>query len=311
MDDPNSLLATLAQSSAAVVAIVGGFLVSRLVQLSSEREGLRRQLVTTRDKLRHVEPLCERAHEHRLTNSHETFQGWVIEDLVKADFATLDRQALVNANIPPGSSGEEMLDYLDALIQRVDKARKEPRKFVEVSNNNGLTLEGLRNRGLIYDESESEIYKAVAEALADSLPTQRTAIGSRSVSAIHFPRTTSQAVQSTEMRRLDESISEEQELASRRAILRADESRLEHELGRIGHPVGVTSATVVLGICSLLGIVVPVIVMALAPESLLPWSVWALVGLFIIGLLSVLGYILWYARVLSRGFDSSLTAGDD
>jgi hypothetical protein len=45
MIDEGSLLATLAQSSAAVVAIVGGFLVSRLVQLSSEREGLRRQLV--------------------------------------------------------------------------------------------------------------------------------------------------------------------------------------------------------------------------------------------------------------------------
>jgi hypothetical protein len=48
MIDEGSLLGTLAQSAASVVATVGGFLVSRLVQLSSEREGLRRQLVPRR-----------------------------------------------------------------------------------------------------------------------------------------------------------------------------------------------------------------------------------------------------------------------
>jgi hypothetical protein len=67
--DPNSLLATLAQSSAAIVAIVGGFLVSRLVALSSEREGLRRQLESTRDRLRQVEGLFEEAHAYRFDNS--------------------------------------------------------------------------------------------------------------------------------------------------------------------------------------------------------------------------------------------------
>lgn len=41
--DPNWLLSTEAQSAAALVAIIGGFLVSRLVSLSSEREGLRRR----------------------------------------------------------------------------------------------------------------------------------------------------------------------------------------------------------------------------------------------------------------------------
>lgn len=34
MQDPNALLTTLSQSSAVMVAIIGGFLVSRLVALS-------------------------------------------------------------------------------------------------------------------------------------------------------------------------------------------------------------------------------------------------------------------------------------
>jgi hypothetical protein len=41
--DPNWLLSTTAQSAAALVAIVGGFLVSRVVGLQSTRDGLLRQ----------------------------------------------------------------------------------------------------------------------------------------------------------------------------------------------------------------------------------------------------------------------------
>ena len=61
MSDPNWLLSTLAQSTAAVVAIVGGFLVSRLVQLSSEKEGLRRRGANAQDELRQVTKLFEAA----------------------------------------------------------------------------------------------------------------------------------------------------------------------------------------------------------------------------------------------------------
>src|SRR5665213_3686378 len=41
--DWNWLLSTTAQSAAALVAIVGGFLVTRLVTLSADREALRRR----------------------------------------------------------------------------------------------------------------------------------------------------------------------------------------------------------------------------------------------------------------------------
>jgi hypothetical protein len=41
--DPNWLLSTTARSSAALVGIIGGLLVTRLVALSNERSGLERQ----------------------------------------------------------------------------------------------------------------------------------------------------------------------------------------------------------------------------------------------------------------------------
>ena len=43
MTEPSWLLSTMAQSAAAIVAIVGGLLVSRVVALASEGEGLERR----------------------------------------------------------------------------------------------------------------------------------------------------------------------------------------------------------------------------------------------------------------------------
>lgn len=104
---------------------------------------------------------------------------------------------------------------------------------------------------------------------------------------------------STDIRRLDESIREEQDFWSRKQTLEAMRDRLTGELDRIGRPVGVISAIVILSIYSLLGIVAPVVVMALGMDPLATGVVWLLVALFIAGLFAVLGYIYWYARTLN------------
>jgi hypothetical protein len=104
---------------------------------------------------------------------------------------------------------------------------------------------------------------------------------------------------STEMRRLDESISREQDLEARRRILETEVERLHAEIAVIGRPVGVTQAIVILAVYSLLGIVAPVVVLTLHPKTLSRGATWTLVALFILGLFAVLLYVLWYARTLN------------
>ena len=65
--NPNWLLATMAQSAAALVAIVGGFLVSRVVTLSSERQGLEQ-------RGRELEQRMQ-GHQERLQENHPTSAG--------------------------------------------------------------------------------------------------------------------------------------------------------------------------------------------------------------------------------------------
>lgn len=300
MRESASLLATLAQSSAAIVAIVGGFLVSRLVQLSSEREGLRRQLQHVADELTQVAHAYDAAHAYRLINSRRAFFGWVIEDLVKADLSSLDRDDLLGDNIPRGSSEQEMRPYLESIILDVETARERVARYIEPEDHSGLGLEDLRQRGLLVSDPEVDLYEHVVDALADRLPQRRDYLGHSGL-LLRTPMLPDPVGRSTESRRLDESIRDEGDLRSRKEGLEIVRDRLDEELDRIGRPVGVVSAIVILSVYSLLGIVSPVVVMALGMESLAVWVIWLLVVLFVVGLFAVLGYIYWYTRTLSGG----------
>jgi hypothetical protein len=69
--DPNRLLSSLAQSAAALVAIIGGFLVSRLVSLSIDRARLIGQRKAAYGQLAIHETFFAEAHQERLTVSED------------------------------------------------------------------------------------------------------------------------------------------------------------------------------------------------------------------------------------------------
>src|SRR3954467_8057743 len=113
MTDADSLLATLSQSSAAMVAIIGGFLVSRLVALSSEREGIKRQLKAARERLSLYEAEYEPIHQERLEGSIERMEGWLLDRLTNDGQVTTDIPTSELVDAPRGSSVEEMLPYAE------------------------------------------------------------------------------------------------------------------------------------------------------------------------------------------------------
>ena len=73
MADPNWLLATMAQSAAAMVAVIGGFLVSRIITLSVERQSLDRRSRELEEKTAEVEAALCRARERRQAMSWDWF----------------------------------------------------------------------------------------------------------------------------------------------------------------------------------------------------------------------------------------------
>jgi hypothetical protein len=284
---------------------VGGFLVSRLVQLSSEREGLRRQLVRAQDEMEQVAAAYNEAHLYRQKNSQQDFRDWVIDDLIQTEPDDLSSDTLLADNIPRGSSAEEIAPYLDQLIAEVAQVKRVVLTHVRRSDENALDLDDLRKRGLQVPAAQENTYLRVIDWVAEHLP-RPNAYGLGSMPRLSVGSLVNPAIRSTELRRLDESIREEQDLRSRKTMLESEVSRMRREISIIGRPTGVTSAIVILAIYSVLGIVAPVIVMGLGLESLagwlewLEWLEWLLVGLFALGLSAVLGYIFWYAKTLNN-----------
>jgi len=294
MKDPTPLLSTLTQAAAVFVAIVGGFLVSRLVAISSERDGLKRRHKEARDQLKHVRAAYREAQEYRLANSQRDFAGWVLKDIVGVPPESIDREALLSG-IPRGSSRDEMAPYLEHLITRVNEVTANIDTHLAAVDTNRLTLDDLEERGLVVPDEERDLYREVVDSIATKLPSP-TPPGYGLMPDLQIPHIVNPTYVAADMRRLDESISSEQELEARMHILETEVERLRSEIALTGRPVGVTPAIVILAVYSLLGIVAPVAVLTLHPTTLATWKAWALVAVFIVGLFAVLGYILWYAR---------------
>lgn len=172
MNNPNAFLSTLAESAAAIVAIVGGFLVSRLVALSSERDSLRRQLAQVEIERQNVAAAYEETHENRLTTNQNKFYEWVIADIVEAAPEPPDRAALLRDNIPRGSSTEEMSSYLELLIQRVSEIVAALTAHIRPTDTDRLQLSELEERGLAIPVGREEFYREVFQEQAKKLPRQ-------------------------------------------------------------------------------------------------------------------------------------------
>ena len=106
-------------------------------------------------------------------------------------------------------------------------------------------------------------------------------------------------------RRADEALRAESDLRTQLKSATAERDRLQEELVRVGKPIGVLSAIWMLAALSLLGVLVPVIVMALEPEALANWAKVGLIISFILGLLAILGYVGWFWRKIGAKEDQA------
>lgn len=309
MHDPNALLTTLSQSSAAIVAIIGGFLVSKLVAMSSEKEGLERQLKSAEQRLEHIKPAYEAAHEYRLNNSRNVFFGWVIDDLVEAGTDAVDYETLASKQIPRGSSLEEILPYTIEIHKRVKKAYEKISPMLAGSySDSDLDLDDLKKRGLKIDEADESIYDDVFYKLKSQLPEKPPVM----ITGIQLPKMpnfsagislgaiTPAGSQEIGARRLDDSIREEQNLKEQLVTVQGQIDRFTLDIAKLGNPVGVLPAVWTLALVSLFGIVLPIIVMSFNPTELTTPLEVVLIGAFILGLISVLGYILWYLEKINH-----------
>src|SRR5262249_16685546 len=157
-------------------------------------------------------------------------------------------------NIPRGSSSDEMGPYLDTLVADVARVRDDIAIYLGPTDTNRLKLDDLISRGLMVPDADKELYEQVVADVAAHLASQGSCFAFPQIRLPSLIGLTDPATRSTEMRRLDDSIREEQNLHGRKTILESEVTRVITEIERLGRPAGVTSAIVILSIYSVLGI---------------------------------------------------------
>lgn len=294
--DPSTLLSALSQASAVLVAIIGGFLVSRLVAISSEREGIRRLVEAAAGRIGHIEADLKEAHRTRLNRAESYFYDVAVEKLLEDP--ALDLDALIQDRLLRGTTEDELKPYAVALRQRVQNAVQAINLKIRKGDTTNLDLEDLVERGLEIADADQDLYEQAFKHRRRRLPSPSgmAMFGSKSfldVGSVLGKGIMSDAALSASLRRQDDEIRAEADLKTQLRAAVAERDRLDEELARVGKPVGVAAAMWMLGLLTL-GILVPLIMMAFEPKGLDVMSKILLLGSFVIGLVAILWYVGWF-----------------
>jgi hypothetical protein len=238
--DPNWLLSSTVQSAAVLVAIVGGFLVSRLVTLSAER-GAVIQRRRHRDEMRKIKQVeYDDVHARRLAVSTEWFVDHHRDAVLQAR-GLIDIETLLEDFIPRGSSLQEMRPVAENLISSTKSA------FTEINSKfpddvPPLTSRELRQGGVTIPERSEEIYEAVAKYIDDHTPRSPRAGG---LFDFAFPTVRASLTTPTPpivYQRQDALISKEADIHGEIRALEKETALLDEELSAFGKPEGVIAS---------------------------------------------------------------------
>lgn len=124
--DPNSLYSTIAQSSAAIVAIVGGFITASVLMLASDKRSLRHQKADRQARLEGLED-----EERQLSQGYETsrvdlFLDAIADALLKAE--VLPSLDVVMERYPHAQKLDP--EILKRQYERLSRLRLEARRFI-------------------------------------------------------------------------------------------------------------------------------------------------------------------------------------
>lgn len=281
LSDPNWLFSTMAQSAAALVAIMGGFLVSRFAAVSSQRQGIESQL---REVTKVLDQRREDLHDTQ-GSRREIAQRWFIRRAVGEAAQSLgkaDRDGLAEKYSIRGTSPSEMLnlaDHLNDMVQQevnhldelnkmqISHFRTDPILKKKLQHKSQYTYEEelvhLAVLGVLDPDGEADL-----EVPMDPVPLRH------------------------ERRRFEKLVNEEDQLEREVFALGRDAFSLQGEIFRAVNPKPLVYGLYVLCYMALVGVVVPVMVLiGEAPHESVERVPYVL--MFAIGVVLLCAFFFW------------------
>lgn len=312
--DPNWLYSTIAQSSAAIVAIVGGFITATVLSLAAEKRSLNHRLSDMNARL---SALTDEEHSWHVKLQEmrvESFLNDTMSDLIK------------EANLPPFEELVKRYPYISqlnmAILQKeyelllgYSRQRLEAKAFVE---NHSDKIDP-KNPVLFGDwvtMNELDVSQCDHEILAkeyDNLLTRKKNAEKGDESYIlwaaipplesirdetqrHFQRELHD--REREGRRWEEAKKSLSNVRHEILVTKSETESIKVRLGSFSYPPNLGWGVTVLAFLSVLGILLPVLI--LAYEAFFTWAKVLATVSFWIGIIAVFAYIVLQTRILRR-----------
>jgi len=292
--DPNWLLSTAAVAAAALIAIVGGLLVSRLVALAGERDALGRRL----EELNAEIGLVSQRHESATTDVRQWAFSRFIDHVLDDYVAHRGDPPEELADSPVlGSTDEEREEWRGKLSSDVRRAFT----MVEGSTSPGrydISIDSLRELGAAVDDFRPWLLQAVIDAVAKQRQPIGPAWGSLLSSPVVLPSMLNPVLVEGERAEQRAAIALRDRLAAQLRQLEEQRDLVEDHLQRLVAPSGIGWGILALATFAVLGVAFPLALMAYRPvPSEWGWRL-AVVLAFMLGFGLVLWFIAWQWRSL-------------
>lgn len=301
VSDPNWLLSTTAQCAAALVAIVGGFLVSRVVALSTERQGLARRWQELVGR-RAISEGQRAAVDGEITGyAYDLFFKWTMPRSVEARGQNVDTEDLLEQCWPRGATEEQIRAWATSIAALVAQARDEVTRRLEGGRAAVTTLyeHGLE-RGEYPTELLEEILKDVKAQAREKLSAFDRSIIGPDLDLSSLANIRGFASSDLPIQRNDANIIRRADLQASIDALDAEILIVDEQLRRLARPREVDVGVYVLAYFAGVSIVLPLALLAKRPVPASNGTRIVVVSLFVSGLVALLGYIVWAVRRLQR-----------
>ena len=285
--DPNWLFSTAAQSAAAIVAIIGGFIASRVIDLNARKGAVDAEINALEDRLDAQRRTLARAEEALLLYDQTRFHAEVLRRLIpiEGDLPPDQLDAILTAD-PSGRTSEELRPHYEIALGQVKSAFEQVRTVMNTPY--PASVKDLADRGLVITPGPHEwIYAHVLDHLRQQVP-----LGINPASALDGVPKDPVEWDQAQLRTL---LSARTQCSNKIYELGAEQHIQRRERKRISTPEALPSALVVLGYFAIVGIIWPLVVIAVDPRTVSGSVRLVTVVLFISGL----GAVMWYiaARV--------------
>lgn len=260
--DPNWLFATYAQSTAAIVAILGGFIVSRILSLSAQKNNIKAE----------IEDLDTNISTNLTEHNQEKEK--VIEYFIHSDLSSRS---------------------LDNFSEKVDEINIEEFLKLKLEDDQLTTL----NNFLIKNLTPEDIYFYYNKAY--ELIEEKDDNGSTTNKAIIFKELEiNDSRREIEKRKHENVLNHLNSIRIKYNLLKNRKEKLLQKLKKFRYPKGLKTGIYVFSYFTLVGLIIPVALIPMKISDFNINIKWLTFILFSSGVVSVSGYLVWSMKKITE-----------